>query len=40
MREGDKVLDEKRQGEALLLDENQMSSKKLYIESYGCAMNF
>lgn len=40
MREGEKVLDESRQGEALLLDENQMSSKKLYIESYGCQMNF
>ncbi|MDB5008342.1 MAG: miaB 1 [Mucilaginibacter sp.] len=38
----DKVHDESRQGEALVL--GQVSSKhtgrKLYIESYGCAMNF
>jgi len=31
--------DEKRQGEALVLNETQ-GGKKFYIESYGCAMNF
>ncbi len=33
--------DESRQGEALVLDSNsEVKGKKLYIESYGCAMNF
>ena len=34
--------DESRQGEALMLDGKQGNTKgrKLYIESYGCAMNF
>ncbi len=33
--------DESRQGEALVLDTNsELKGKKLYIESYGCAMNF
>lgn len=33
--------DESRQGEALLVSESTLpNSKKLYIESYGCAMNF
>lgn len=37
----DKQHDETRQGEALLLDETKKpGSKKLYIESYGCQMNF
>ncbi len=39
--EKSKVIDESRQGEALILGENSNNSgKKLYIESYGCAMNF
>jgi tRNA-2-methylthio-N6-dimethylallyladenosine synthase len=39
--EKDKMMDESRQGEALILGENAPNSgKKLYIESYGCAMNF
>jgi tRNA-2-methylthio-N6-dimethylallyladenosine synthase len=35
-------IDESRQGEALLLDDNAGSNtgKKLFLESYGCAMNF
>lgn len=33
------MMEETRQGEALLLD-NERESKKLYIESYGCQMNF
>ena len=36
-----KVIDESRQGEATLLDNNSKATgKKLYVESYGCAMNF
>ena len=34
-----KVIDEARQGEALML-ENKTGNKKLYLESYGCQMNF
>jgi len=37
----DKVHDESRQGEALILEPVVKSNgRKLYIESYGCAMNF
>ena len=38
----DKTHDEGRQGEALLLEpvEGKNNGRKLYIESYGCAMNF
>lgn len=36
-----KVIDESKQGEATLLESNgQSNGKKLYIESYGCQMNF
>ncbi|MFN4298174.1 MAG: tRNA (N6-isopentenyl adenosine(37)-C2)-methylthiotransferase MiaB [Thermaurantimonas sp.] len=35
---GNKVIDEHRQGEALMLTHE--GKKKLYIESYGCQMNF
>jgi tRNA-2-methylthio-N6-dimethylallyladenosine synthase len=38
-RPGEKMIDESRQGEALVL-EQQADEKKLYIESYGCQMNF
>ncbi|HXC06012.1 MAG TPA: tRNA (N6-isopentenyl adenosine(37)-C2)-methylthiotransferase MiaB [Bacteroidia bacterium] len=34
-----KVLDESRQGTALILD-GPAQGRKMYIESYGCAMNF
>jgi len=34
-----KTIDESRQGEALMMDTNS-NGKKLYLESYGCAMNF
>ncbi len=35
------IHDESRQGEALLLEsKGQYTGRKLYIESYGCAMNF
>ncbi|MBT8301744.1 MAG: tRNA (N6-isopentenyl adenosine(37)-C2)-methylthiotransferase MiaB, partial [Maribacter sp.] len=36
----EKIIDEKVQGEALILDQNRKNTRKLYIESYGCAMNF
>ena len=38
----DKTHDESRQGEALVLDpvSEGKNARKLYIESYGCAMNF
>lgn len=37
----DKTHDESRQGEALILEPNgKNNGRKLYIESYGCAMNF
>lgn len=34
-----KTIDETRQGEALMMD-GKSNGKKLYLESYGCAMNF
>jgi tRNA-2-methylthio-N6-dimethylallyladenosine synthase len=38
----DKTHDEGRQGEALVLEPvaGKNNGRKLYIESYGCAMNF
>jgi len=38
----EKIIDESRQGEALLMDDPKINleSKKVYIESYGCQMNF
>lgn len=38
----EKQLDESRQGEALIMPQgvNDVEKKKVYIESYGCAMNF
>jgi tRNA-2-methylthio-N6-dimethylallyladenosine synthase len=35
----EKVIEEKKQGQALLTDQIKGNSKKLYIESYGCQMN-
>ncbi len=41
MMEGyNKEMDEARQGEAMLLPTESTGEKKLYLESYGCAMNF
>ena len=37
---GDKVIDEQKQGEALLVETQNAGERKLYIESYGCQMNF
>ncbi len=36
----DKLLEEKRQGEVLNTKKVIKNDKKLYIESFGCAMNF
>jgi tRNA-2-methylthio-N6-dimethylallyladenosine synthase len=38
----DKIHDESRQGEAMMLEQTpeKYNGRKLYIESYGCAMNF
>ena len=36
----EKVIEEKKQGQALLTDKKEGNNKKLFIESYGCAMNF
>ena len=40
MREGDHVLDEERQGEATVVAGPGSGARKLYLESYGCQMNF
>ena len=36
----EKSIDENKQGESLVLDYKPENTKKLFIESYGCAMNF
>ncbi|WP_019039526.1 tRNA (N6-isopentenyl adenosine(37)-C2)-methylthiotransferase MiaB [Psychroflexus tropicus] len=36
----DKIIDESLQGQTLVKEKKDNNSKKLYIESYGCAMNF
>ena len=36
----EKIIDEKKQGESLNVDAKKGNSRKLYIESYGCQMNF
>ena len=36
----EKIIDEQKQGEALVVDGKNTNSKKLFIESYGCQMNF
>ena len=35
----EKILEEKKQGQALLTQQKKGNTKKLYIESYGCQMN-
>tara|TARA_R110000868_G_scaffold103266_7_gene284515 strand:+ start:289 stop:1788 length:1500 start_codon:yes stop_codon:yes gene_type:complete len=34
------IIDENKQGESLVLDRKEGNKRKLFIESYGCAMNF
>lgn len=36
----EKEIDEKKQGTSLVLEQKEENTKKLFIESYGCAMNF
>ncbi|PKQ44506.1 tRNA (N6-isopentenyl adenosine(37)-C2)-methylthiotransferase MiaB [Confluentibacter flavum] len=36
----EKIIDENKQGETLVLEEKEGNKRKLFIESYGCAMNF
>lgn len=36
----EKIIDENQQGNSLVLEQNQDNNRKLYIESYGCQMNF
>jgi tRNA-2-methylthio-N6-dimethylallyladenosine synthase len=36
----EKIIEEAKQGQNLVLDNRPENTKKLYIESYGCAMNF
>src|SRR4051812_12586541 len=38
--EQNRTIDELRQGEILMKESNGIASRKLYLESYGCAMNF
>jgi tRNA-2-methylthio-N6-dimethylallyladenosine synthase len=40
MNAENKIIDESRQGEALLMEGQKSGSKKLFLESYGCQMNF
>ena len=35
-----KILDKKKQGTVLITDSIHLSKKRVYLESYGCAMNF
>jgi len=36
----EKIIDENKQGESLVLDNKEGNTRKLFIESYGCQMNF
>ncbi|MCQ0112912.1 tRNA (N6-isopentenyl adenosine(37)-C2)-methylthiotransferase MiaB [Zhouia amylolytica] len=36
----EKIIDEKKQGESLVIEQQKENDRKLYIESYGCQMNF
>ncbi len=36
----EKIIDENKQGEHLILDAKEGNKRKLFIESYGCQMNF
>ncbi|MGY8918537.1 MAG: tRNA (N6-isopentenyl adenosine(37)-C2)-methylthiotransferase MiaB, partial [Flavobacteriales bacterium] len=42
MREGDRNIDESRQGEAIHIEKpsSPKAGLKMFLESYGCAMNF
>ncbi|MCL4122901.1 UNVERIFIED_CONTAM: hypothetical protein GTU68_011344 [Idotea baltica] len=36
----EKIIDENKQGESLVIESKKENTRKLFIESYGCAMNF
>lgn len=36
----EKIIDESKQGESLVVEQNKENTRKLFIESYGCSMNF
>ena len=36
----EKIIDEDKQGQSLVLEQKEDNKRKLFIESYGCAMNF
>ena len=36
----EKEIDDAKQGEVLSIPKSEIASKKMYIESYGCQMNF
>jgi tRNA-2-methylthio-N6-dimethylallyladenosine synthase len=36
----EKIIEESRQGQSLVLEQKEQNTKKLFIESYGCQMNF
>ncbi|WP_378186462.1 tRNA (N6-isopentenyl adenosine(37)-C2)-methylthiotransferase MiaB [Aquimarina sp. W85] len=36
----EKIIDEDKQGQPLVLDQRETNKRKLFIESYGCQMNF
>ncbi|MCF1192474.1 tRNA (N6-isopentenyl adenosine(37)-C2)-methylthiotransferase MiaB [Mangrovimonas sp. AS39] len=36
----EKIIDENKQGEKLILEQKEGNQRKLFIESYGCQMNF
>lgn len=36
----EKTIDENKQGESLIVEQKESNKRKLFIESYGCAMNF
>ncbi len=40
MRAENRITDEEKQGEALMLEPSETGTKKLFLESYGCQMNF
>ena len=35
-----KIIDESKQGEALVIESKNTNGKKMFLESYGCQMNF
>ena len=36
----EKIIEENKQGQSLVLEQKEGNTKKLFIESYGCQMNF